>query len=113
MRSEGVLIGAISLYRRLPGPLAVTLGDAQVLADAVGDMLVEDPMADAAVSQLAEEGWSSRSVVHLAAGMVAGQLGISAGDALAVLRSYAFASDAQLRDVARDIVERRLDLSSS
>ena len=113
MRSQGVVIGAISLYRRLPGPLAVTLGDAQVLADEVGDMLVEDPMADAAVSQLVEEGWSSRSVVHLAAGMVAGQLGISAGDALAVLRSYAFARDAQLREVARDIVERRLDLSSS
>jgi hypothetical protein len=58
-------------------------------------MLVEDPMAYAAVSQLAEEGWSS---VHLAAGTVAGQLGVSAGDALAVLRSYAFASDAQLRE---------------
>ena len=113
MRSEDVVIGAISLYRRLPGPLAVTAGDAQVLADAVGDMLVEDPMAYAAVGQLAAEGWSSRSVVHLAAGMVAGQLRISAGDALAVLRSYAFASDAQLREVARDVVERRLDLSAS
>jgi hypothetical protein len=45
--------------------------------------------------------------------MVASQLGISAGDALAVLRSYAFASDAQLREVARDVVERRLDLSAS
>jgi hypothetical protein len=113
MRSEDVVIGTINLYRRLPGPLVVTAADAQVLADAVGDMLVEDPMAYAAVSQLAEEGWFSRSVVHLAAGMVAGQLGISAGDALAVLRSYAFASDAQLREVARDVVERRLDLSAS
>jgi hypothetical protein len=113
MRSQGVVMGVISLYRRLPGLLAVTAGEAQVLADAVGDMLVEDPMADATVSQLAEGGWSSRSVVHLAAGMVAGQLGISARDALAVLRSYAFASDAQLREVARDIVERRLDLSAS
>lgn len=113
MRSEGLVIGTISLYRRLPGPLAVTADDAQVLADAVADMLVEDPMAYAAVSRLAEEGWSSRSVVHLAAGMVAGQLGISAADALAVLRSYAFASDAQLREVARDVVERRLDLSAS
>jgi hypothetical protein len=62
MRSEDVVIGTISLYRRLPGPLAVTAGDAQVLADAVWDMLVEDPMTYAAVSQLAEEGWFSRSV---------------------------------------------------
>ena len=60
MRSEGLVIGTISLYRRLPGPLAVTADDAQVLADAVADMLVEDPMAYAAVSRLAEEGWSSR-----------------------------------------------------
>jgi hypothetical protein len=113
VRSEGVVIGTISLYRRLPGPLAVTADEAQVLADAVGDMLVEDPTAYAAASQLAGEGWSSRSVVHQAAGMVAGQLGISAGDALAVLRSHAFASDAQLREVAREVVERRLDLSAS
>jgi ANTAR domain len=92
---------------------AVTADEARVLADAVGDMLVEDPTAYAAVSQPAGESWSSRSVAHQAAGMVAGQLGISAGDALAVLRSHAFASDAQLREVAREVVERRLDLSAS
>jgi hypothetical protein len=113
MRSEGVVIGTISLYRRLPGPLAVTIDEAQALADAVADMLVEDPTAYAAASQLAGEGWSARSAVHQAAGMVAGQLGISAGDALAVLRSYAFARNIQLREVARDIVERRVDLSES
>lgn len=112
MRSDGVVIGAISLYRRLPGPLAVMLGDAQILADAVADMLAEDPMACAAASGLAADGWSSRSVVQQAAGMVAGQLGISTTDALAVLRSRAFATDSQLPDVARDVLDRKLNLST-
>ncbi len=40
-----------------------------------------------------------------------GQLGISVDDALAILRSYAFATDTQLADVARDVVGRELDLS--
>jgi hypothetical protein len=45
MRSEGVVIGADQPVPAATGPLAVTAGDAQVLADAVGDMLVEDPMS--------------------------------------------------------------------
>ena len=113
LRADGVVIGAISLYRRLPRPLAVTLGDAQILADAVASMLLEDPMADAAASGLAVGGWSSRSVVQQATGMVASQLGISATDALAVLRSHAFATDSPLPDVAGDVLDRKLDLSAS
>jgi hypothetical protein len=58
-------------------------------------------------------GWSSRALVNLAAGMVMSQLRVCAGDALAVLRSHAFATDAQLADVARQVVDRRLDLSAS
>lgn len=113
LRADGAVIGAISLYRRLPRPLAVTPGDAQILADAVASMLLEDPMAAAAASGLAVGGWSSRSVVQQATGMVASQLGISATDALAVLRSHAFATDSPLPDVARDVLDRKLDLSAS
>ena len=51
--------------------------------------------------------------MNLAAGMVMSQLRVCAGDALAVLRSHAFATDAQLADVARQVVDRRLDLSAS
>jgi hypothetical protein len=35
----------------------------------------------------------------------------SIGDALAILRSYAFATDTQLTDVARNVLDRKLDLS--
>ena len=101
------------MYRLTPGPLAVPAGDAQVLADAVADTLVSDPLAFAAFSRPGEEGWSARSLVQQAAGIVAGQLQISIGDALAILRSHAFATETQLRDVARDVVDRTLDLSES
>lgn len=45
--------------------------------------------------------------------MVAGQLGISTIDALAVLRSRVFATGSQLPDVARDVLDRKLDLSAA
>jgi hypothetical protein len=113
MRSGGTVIGAISLYRSRPGPLAMPAGDAQLLADAVADILVRDPMAFAAVSEPAEGGWSSRALVQQATGLVAGQLGISIGDAVAILRSHAFVTESPLRDVARSVVNRTLDLSGS
>jgi AmiR/NasT family two-component response regulator len=50
----------------------------------------------------------SRAEIHQATGMVLAQLGISARDALARLRAYAFAEQRLLSDVARDVVSRRL-----
>lgn len=49
-----------------------------------------------------------RAEVHQATGMVLAQLGISATEALARLRAYAFAEQRLLVDVARDVVARRL-----
>ena len=113
MRSAGQRIGAISLYRLAPGPLPVPTETAQVLADALTGELLTDPQAYAVLPDLAEDsGWSARAVVQQASGLLAGQLGISISDAMTVLRSRAFATDAQLRDVAKDVVERKLNLSS-
>ena len=111
MRSDGALIGAISLYQLRPAPLAVPAGGAQILADAVAGLLLRDPLAFAVVSGTAGQGWCSRAWVQQAAGILASQLGIGIRDALAILRSHAFATDSQLRDVARNVVDRKLDLS--
>lgn len=46
--------------------------------------------------------------VHPATGMVLTQLGVSAQEAFARLRAYAFAEDPLLRDVAREVVARWL-----
>ena len=46
--------------------------------------------------------------VHQATGMILVQLGVSAAVALVRLRAYAYAHDRPLRDVAADVVARRL-----
>jgi hypothetical protein len=114
MRTAGQRIGAVSLYRRAPGTLQLPTSAAQILADAVAGELLMDPRAYAAISDLTSDtGWSARAVVQQAAGLIASQLGVTISDATAILRSRAFAADAQLQDVARDVVDRKLDLSGS
>jgi hypothetical protein len=50
-----------------------------------------------------------RREVHQASGMVSAQLDITVDDALLVLRGHAFATSTSLREVATDVVARRLD----
>jgi hypothetical protein len=112
MRADGEVIGTISLYRLVPGRLAVSRAAARVLADAVAATLLQDPLAYTLFTGPDQEGgWFSRGLVQQAAGMLAGQLEIGIGDALAILRSYAFVTDIQLTDVARHVLDRKLDLS--
>ena len=112
MHAGGDVIGAVSLYRRLPGPLGEPLDAAQFLADAAAASLIRDPLAFAAYTTSAEPGgWSSRAQIHQATGMLASRLHISVDDAFALLRSHAFTAGIELADVAAAVVERRLDLS--
>lgn len=112
MHAAGEIIGAVSLYRRLPGPLVEPLDSAQFLADAAAAALIRDPLAFAAFTTSADNGgWSSRAQIHQASGMLASKLHISIGDALALLRSHAFTAGIELSDVAAAVVERKLDLS--
>jgi hypothetical protein len=53
----------------------------------------------------------SRREVHQASGMVSVQLSITVDDALLVLRGHSFAVAKSLREVAGDVVSRRLDFS--
>jgi ANTAR domain-containing protein len=111
MRSAGAVIGTVSLHQRQSEPLAVSVSGAQILIDAVADLLVQDPLALAPLSAATGEGWSSRALVQQATGVLAAQLHISIGDALTVLRSYAFTTGSQLRDVAHNVLNQTLDLS--
>jgi AmiR/NasT family two-component response regulator len=47
-------------------------------------------------------------IVHNAAGIVSVQLGVSVTEALVRLRAYAFSENRLVRDVAEDVVARRL-----
>jgi hypothetical protein len=111
MRVGAVRLGALNLYRDRPGDLTDDQhADALVLADVAAEMILL-LQARAPAGTLAEELARSADlhlVVHQAAGMVAVQLRISVADALVRLRAHAFAQERALRDVADDVVARRL-----
>jgi ANTAR domain len=53
----------------------------------------------------------SRRVVDQATGMVLAQLGVPATEALLILRGHAFAHGRSVREIAAEIVDRKLDLA--
>jgi hypothetical protein len=112
-------VGVLDLYRDTPGPLlGHELRDMVAATDTAMLMLLgaHTPWESDAVrtdgqrtNGQHEEGlWIDRAEVHQATGMVLAQLDIPAEDAFARLRAYAFANRRLLREVARDVVGRRL-----
>jgi AmiR/NasT family two-component response regulator len=57
-----------------------------------------------------DEAVAYRAQIHQASGMVSIQLGVSADDALSVIRAYSFSHDMPIHELATEIVERRLRL---
>lgn len=109
----GQTIGVITLYRVLPAPDGEPLADAQFLADLAASSLARDPSAYRSVTEPGcEDCWSSRAVVHQATGMLVSQLHVTTDQALAQLRGHAYVTGRHLREVAGDVVARRLDLAA-
>jgi len=106
-----VRLGALNVYRDRSGPLTDDQhADALVMADIAAETVLM-LQADARPGRLGAEleaGGDFHLVVHQASGMVAAQLGVSVGQALIRLRAHAFGSDRPLKDVAEDVVARRL-----
>jgi hypothetical protein len=109
-------LGVLALYRDRPAPLSdeeTALG--LVLAE-VATQTILGLQAGAPTEQLhvllADEPahWAE---IHQATGMVSAQLEVSLDEAFVRLRSFAFANDRPLREVAEDIVGRRLRLPGS
>jgi hypothetical protein len=101
-----IRLGVLDLYRAEPGELdRDRLLDALVLADTACAVLLgsteRDPSGGAPEPVQHPE-------VHQATGMVSVQLGVTVALALARLRAHAYAHERRLRDVARDVVARRL-----
>ena len=84
-----------TLSRAIAGP---AFRQAMILAD-------HEDAGEAAPSEMRRE-------VHQATGMVLLQLEVSATDAFARMRAYAFSHGSTLREVAHDVVARRLDFST-
>jgi len=113
LRVGTVHLGALNLYRDLPGPLTGDQhADALVVADVAARWVLE-AQAGAPVDMVAEELEVSADfhfAVHNAAGIASVQEGISVTEALIRLRAFAFSSDRLLADVAQDVIARRLRL---
>jgi hypothetical protein len=111
--------GVLGLYRGAPGPLSDRqLGDLLILTDAATVMVLGGVHGDGdgqdeagtALDGQAPELALHRAEIDQATGMLTVQLDVSAGEAFARLRAYAYSQQRRLADVAGDIVARRLRL---
>jgi hypothetical protein len=105
-------VGALDIYRATPGGLSdADIDDAVRLGEAMTHVLLELRSASALPDlEDAEGGLAVSAEVYQAAGMLTVQLEVKISEALARLRAYAYAEERPLRDVARDVVARRLRL---
>jgi hypothetical protein len=105
-------IGAIDLYSGNAQPLSPELvSEASALADITAWRVLRTILQDDAQSYDGASIGYARREVHQATGMIIVQLGVSAEDAQLLLRAHAFAGGRTVRDVAVDVVERRLDFT--
>ena len=116
LRVGAIRLGVMDLYRTRPGELdGGQLTDALLLADTACALLLDAAPYD----KLDVDGRRPERVVpqhpevHQATGMIVVQLGVTAAVALSRLRAHAYAHDRRLRDVAADVVARRLRLADT
>lgn len=108
-----VSIGSIALYSMV----ARELSGADITGLTGLAVIVSSTLLRRALSRLDEaddegaDGKYSRREVHQATGMVAARNGIGVDDALMLLRGHAYAAARPVREVAADVIARRLDLS--
>lgn len=116
-RAHAEVLGVLVLYRTGDRPMQHVGDIGQVLADAVGAALLREPDAGVGAVDADEPEmfgpWTRRATVHQATGMVAAQLGLAPQDALVLLRAHAYAQDQSLDQIAQDVVQRRLDFTTT
>lgn len=110
-------LGTLDMYRTTPGPLSSRqLRIAFTAADVVTYALVAfDRDAAGAEEDVAwmSEAATPHEEVHQAAGMIMVRLGLDIDEAMAMLRARAFAEGRPAAELARDIVNRRTDVTGN
>jgi hypothetical protein len=107
-------VGVIDLYSSEASDLdADHQREAEALADiAARQILRELVMRSGDENEDDRGGEFSRRTIHQATGMVLAQLNVTVDDAALILRAHAYASGRSLRDVADDVLARRLDFAT-
>jgi hypothetical protein len=118
MRLGSFDVGVVDLYTNDSGTLAPQpLQDAMALTEAAARQVLRrallhaesDP--DGALDP--DPGPYSRREVHQASGMLIAQTGAGAEDALLILRGHTFAAGRSVRDLASDVIARRIDFTDN
>ena len=112
VHAGGALGGVATLYTGPHGSLAEPPSRVAFLANVIGAALLTDASEHPDAHLEVSEGWSSRSLVHQATGMVMAQVRVTPEDALAILRGHAYAMATDLDDVAARVVDRRINFSN-
>jgi len=120
LRLSPETVGALDLYVTDTDHLAaISLTDAVAVTDQIIDALTIAQAITGSAGAFTDEpepAWlqsgavRSRTNVWVAMGMLMTQLNITAPDALAVLRGYAYSHDAVLDDIADTLVKGELDV---
>lgn len=108
-----IRIGVLVVYRARPGPLtAEQLATGLLLADIATQSILglQAGAPSDEVHELLAASPPHWAEIHQATGMAAVQLDVSLDEAFVRLRAHAFATDRPLRQVAADVVARRLRL---
>jgi hypothetical protein len=113
LHQGAIRIGVLVLYRARAGLLSgEEWAQGVVLADVAGQIVLalQAGAPEGQVHELLAGEPPHWAEVHQATGMVSAQLGAPVDEAFVRLRAYAFVEHRALRDVARDVVARRLRL---
>jgi hypothetical protein len=121
LRTTGGASGALDLFLVDPDRLdSVTIADAIAITDEIAAAFAiaqamsssewkPDPGSDLEPSWLRTPNSHARATVWIASGVLMTRLHLSASDAVALMRSFAYGHDTVLDQVASDIVHGTLD----
>lgn len=107
-----ISLGVLNFYRTTVGSLGQAQWRDAVSAADTATLVLLGLHAGPGEEQWLDHSMRGRVEIHQATGMVVAQLGVTAQDALARLRAYAFAEQRLLGEVAHEVVSRRLRFSS-
>lgn len=106
-------LGAVELYDSHPRELSpLETQQTEALAALVSRVLLRRAIRTLGHDVPEDDNPFSRRTIHQATGMVLAQMRVSADDARLMIQGHAFAEDRPLREVARDILDGRLDFSA-
>lgn len=112
LRLRGDCIGALNLYRDVPGAFHdddIQLG--QAFADVATIGILQERKVDKAErrAEHLQHALDSRTLIEQAKGITAERQGIGVSEAFDRLRSHARSNNRKLRDVCRDVINGALD----